>query len=84
MSNGSFPFLQVAVNKSSNDDFITDELENLVDCFPRINLIAQLYPDEKIERRVLEVYSGVIYFARDATTYFLSTSSKSVFYLQPS
>ncbi len=62
------------MHKIRNDDFITTQLESVVDCFPRINLLAEVYPGEEVERRVLEVHSEVIFFARDATDYFLHSS----------
>ena len=75
--------LIVAVNKSKNDDFITNELASMVNCFPRINLLADIYPDKDIERYVLEVHTGVIQFARQATEYFLHKSKRVLKSLQP-
>lgn len=68
---------QVAVNKSKNDDFITTELEKMANCFPRINLLDDVYRDSNIRRYVLETHSGVILFSREATKYFLHSSSES-------
>lgn len=44
--------------------------------FPRVELLNQIYAQDKFKRYVLEVHSGVIVFAKEAAHYFLRASSE--------
>jgi hypothetical protein len=49
----------------------------MANCFPRINLLDDIYPDSNLKRYLLEIHSRVIVFSREASQYFLHASSES-------
>ena len=65
---------QVAVNKSANEDKITNALDDLSRWYPRLNDLTDIYPEPKLEASVAEVYKGGIMFAQSSETYYTSLS----------
>ncbi len=51
----------------------------MANCFPRINLLDDIYPDSNIKRHLLEIHSRVIVFSREASQYYLHASSEFTF-----
>ncbi len=65
------------MNKSKSDDMITTQLEAMYNFFPRINLLAEIYePDKVIAGHVVDVHRNIVFFAKDASLYFLKKSRK--------
>ncbi|KAI9736713.1 MAG: hypothetical protein M1834_000917 [Cirrosporium novae-zelandiae] len=68
--------LIVGVYKTKNDEKIADALAELKESFPRLNLMTEVYPEERVELLVAETYKEVISFAREAADYFGLSSGR--------
>ena len=62
------------VNKSQNDNQITQLLSDLQNVFPRMDTLLGVYPSSTLEHHVASLYREVIMFTRDATIYFMKFS----------
>jgi hypothetical protein len=55
---------------------ISKSLEHMHNFFPRINLLAEIYElDKIIAGYVVNVHRNMVFFARDASLYFVKKSS---------
>jgi hypothetical protein len=66
-------------NKSGNDDKIAEALFDMKNCLPRLNDLANIYLDRRLEAFVAEVYEEVIIFARESVIYYSKPSSRRLY-----
>jgi hypothetical protein len=64
------------VNKTANDDKITELVLELQKSLPKLDVWDAIYPTESMTILVAEVYKEVIVFAREASVYFTKFSSE--------
>jgi hypothetical protein len=67
------------VNKSGNDNKIAEALFDMKNCFPRLNDLANIYLDKRLEAFIAEVYEEVIIFARNSAIYYSRPSSRRLY-----
>lgn len=70
--------LTVAVRKNQREGAIEDALEELTYAFPRLRILKDLQPSERLQELVADVFCLVLKFARETATYFSSKSVRRV------
>lgn len=66
----------MVTNKSGNDSGIATLLVEMRKSFPKLDDWINIYPTPSMKGLVADVYKDVIMFARDASIYFTSFSSR--------
>lgn len=63
--------LGVAVHKSQREEVIEDTLEELHFAFPRLQVLTDLQPSNKLQELIADVFALVITYLKEATEYYL-------------
>lgn len=74
----------VAATKVGNDDKFGNTLEDMSRAFPRTRVLAEIYPEEGVERLVAETYRAVMRFTLNAIDYFASSGVRFLNSAKPS